>query len=68
MSATESLNAIFFKGSIDIVKSEPAKYAASLQPKPQVTPVAAAAPAGVKDTKHAQRESDDARLSSADRV
>ena len=34
----------YFKGSIDIVKPEPAKYSASLQPQPQVTPVAAAAP------------------------
>ena len=34
----------YFKGSIDIVKPEPAKSSASLQPKPQVTPVAAAAP------------------------
>ena len=34
----------YFKGSIDIVKPEPAKYSASLHPKPQVTPVAAAAP------------------------
>jgi cytoskeletal protein CcmA (bactofilin family) len=30
----------YFKGSIDIVKPEPAKYSASLQPKP----LAAAAP------------------------
>ena len=34
----------YFKGSIDTVKPEPAKYSASLQPKPQVTPVTAAAP------------------------
>ena len=34
----------YFKGSIDTVKPEPAKYFTSLQPKPQVTPVAAAAP------------------------
>ena len=33
-----------FKGNIDIVKLEPAKSSASLQPKPQVTPLAAAAP------------------------
>jgi len=33
----------YFKGSIDIVKPEPDKPAASLQPKPQVTAVAAAA-------------------------
>jgi cytoskeletal protein CcmA (bactofilin family) len=32
----------YFKGSIDIVKPEQAKSSASLQPKPQVTPVAAA--------------------------
>ena len=32
----------YFKGSIDVVKPEPAKSAASLQPKPQVTAVAAA--------------------------
>ena len=32
----------YFKGSIDIVKPQPAKSSASLQPKPQVTPVAAA--------------------------
>jgi cytoskeletal protein CcmA (bactofilin family) len=32
----------YFKESIDIVKSEPAKSSANLQPKPQVTPVAAA--------------------------
>jgi cytoskeletal protein CcmA (bactofilin family) len=31
----------YFKGSIDIVKPEPTKSSASLQPKPQVTPVAA---------------------------
>jgi cytoskeletal protein CcmA (bactofilin family) len=35
----------YFKGSIDTVKPEPAKYSTSLQPKPQVTPFAAAAPA-----------------------
>jgi len=34
----------YFKGSIDTVKPEPAKYSPSLQPKPQVTPFAAAAP------------------------
>jgi cytoskeletal protein CcmA (bactofilin family) len=34
----------YFKGSIDIVKHEPAKHMATLQPKPQVTPVSAAAP------------------------
>src|SRR5258708_4879700 len=34
----------YFKGSIDTVKPEPAKYSTSLQPKPQVTPFAAAAP------------------------
>jgi cytoskeletal protein CcmA (bactofilin family) len=34
----------YFKGSIDTVKPEPAKYPTSLQPKPQVTPFAAAAP------------------------
>ena len=34
----------YFKGSIDIVKPEPAKYSATSQPKPQVTPVAEAAP------------------------
>jgi cytoskeletal protein CcmA (bactofilin family) len=34
----------YFKGSIDIVKPEPAKYSTSLQPKPQVTPVDAAGP------------------------
>ena len=34
----------YFKGSIDTVKPEPAKYSTSLQPKPQVTSVAAAAP------------------------
>ena len=34
----------YFKGSIDTVKPEPAKYATGLQPKPQVTPFAAAAP------------------------
>jgi cytoskeletal protein CcmA (bactofilin family) len=33
----------YFKGSIDTVKPEPAKYSTSVQPKPQVTPVAAAA-------------------------
>src|SRR6266487_6772655 len=32
----------YFKGSIDTVKPEPAKYSPSLQPKLQVTPVAAA--------------------------
>jgi cytoskeletal protein CcmA (bactofilin family) len=32
----------YFKGSIDIVKPEQAKSSASLQPKPQLTPVAAA--------------------------
>jgi cytoskeletal protein CcmA (bactofilin family) len=36
-------NGAYFKGSIDIVKPELAKPAASLQPKPQVTAVAAAA-------------------------
>ena len=34
----------YFKGSIDTVKAEPAKYSTSLQPKPQVVPIAAAAP------------------------
>ena len=34
----------YFKGSIDTVKPESAKYSTSLQPKPQVTPFAAAAP------------------------
>jgi cytoskeletal protein CcmA (bactofilin family) len=34
----------YFKGSIDIVKHEPAKHSGSLQPKPQVTLVAAAPP------------------------
>ena len=34
----------YFKGSIDTVKPEPAKYSTSLQPRPQVTPFAAAAP------------------------
>jgi cytoskeletal protein CcmA (bactofilin family) len=34
----------YFKGSIDIVKPEPATYSTSLQPKPQVVPIAAAAP------------------------
>ena len=34
----------YFKGSIDTVKPEPAKYSTSLQPKLQVTPVAAATP------------------------
>ena len=34
----------YFKGSIDTVKPEPAKYSTSLQPKSQVTPFAAAAP------------------------
>ncbi len=34
----------YFKGSVDIVKPEPARSSASLQPKPQVAPVAAAAP------------------------
>ena len=34
----------YFKGSIDTVKPEPTKYSTSLQPKPQVTPFAAAAP------------------------
>lgn len=35
----------YFKGNIDIVKPEPAKPNASLQPKPQLTLVAAAAAA-----------------------
>ena len=35
----------YFKGSIDIVKPEPAKSSASSRPEPQVTPVAAAIPA-----------------------
>src|SRR6266480_4141509 len=35
----------YFKGSIDIVKPEPAKSSSSSQPKPQATPVAAAIPA-----------------------
>ena len=34
----------YFKGGIDTVKPEPAKYSTSFQPKPQVTSVAAAAP------------------------
>jgi len=34
----------YFKGSIDTVRPEPAKYSISLQPKPLVTPFAAAAP------------------------
>ena len=34
----------YFKGSIDIVKHEPAKFPAGVQAKPQVTPIAAAAP------------------------
>ena len=35
----------YFKGSIDIVKPEPAKSSPSSRPEPQVTPVAAAIPA-----------------------
>lgn len=35
----------YFKGSIDIVRPESPKSSASFQPKPQVTPVAAALPA-----------------------
>jgi cytoskeletal protein CcmA (bactofilin family) len=35
----------YFKGTIDIVKPEPAKPSASSQPEPQVTPVAAGIPA-----------------------
>jgi cytoskeletal protein CcmA (bactofilin family) len=35
----------YFKGSIDIAKPESAKFSASLQPKTQVMPVAAATPA-----------------------
>jgi len=34
----------YFNGSIDTVKPEPANYSTSLQPKPQMTPVVAAAP------------------------
>ena len=34
----------YFNGSIDTVKPEPAKYSTSLQPKPEVTSVEAAAP------------------------
>jgi len=34
----------YFKGRIDTVKPEPAKYSTSSQPRPQVTPFAAAAP------------------------
>ncbi|HYM07737.1 MAG TPA: polymer-forming cytoskeletal protein [Terriglobales bacterium] len=34
----------YFKGNIDIVKHESAKLAAGVQPKTQVTPIAAAAP------------------------
>ena len=34
----------YFKGGIDTVKPEPAKSSTSFQPKPQVTPFAAAAP------------------------
>jgi len=34
----------YFKGSIDTVKPEPAKSSTSLQPKPQVVSIAAAAP------------------------
>jgi cytoskeletal protein CcmA (bactofilin family) len=34
----------YFKGSIDILKHEPGKLHAGVQPKPQVTPVGATAP------------------------